>query len=300
MSRCQVIAHRGARAYAPENTLEAIDLAARQRADAVEIDVQLTKDDAVVVMHDDTFERTTDAARRFPDRAPWWVSDFTAAEVATLDAGSWYVDAIAPLPAARAAFLRSLADAEFAHWVDRAALDRYVSDVGVPTLVDVLDRCHAHGLVLHVELKSIPRFPTGLVERVVPIVAAHPHAGKTRVSSFDHRLLARVRLLDARLPTAVLVRDRIADPVAYLEAIGANAWHPGCQGDDDTIGFQSIAGSLDRPGIAALTDAGYEINVWTENDPVRMARLIDAGVTGIFTDFPDRLRTVIDAREATR
>ena len=128
-------------------------------------------------------------------------------------------------------------------------------------------------------------------------LAAHPLFGSVTVSSFDHRLVAQLRALDGRVRTAVLVRDRIADPVAYLAALRAQAWHPGCQGDDDTLGFQSIDGRLDRAGIAALTDAGHEVNVWTENDPERMRRLIDAGVTGIFTDYPDRLRAVIDAFE---
>lgn len=294
MTHCRVIAHRGARGYAPENTLAAIDLAARQGADAVEVDVQLTQDDAVVVMHDDTLARTTNVHALYPHRAPWWLSDFTAAEVATLDAGSWYVDEIARPSEARVEFLRTLTDAALDRWVDRDALTRYVSGAGVPTLIDLLDRCHALDLDAHVELKAIPRDPVGLVERVVAIVSSHPHASRVVLSSFDHRTLVRARALDANVRTAALVRDRLADPLAYLASIGAQGLHPGCHGDDDTIGFQSIAGTLDRAGITALTSAGLEVNVWTENDPDRMRRLIDAGVSGIFTDYPDRLRDAVD------
>ncbi|MFF1546779.1 glycerophosphodiester phosphodiesterase [Streptomyces sp. NPDC058291] len=85
-----VIAHRGASAYAPENTLQAVDKAASMGVAWVENDVQRTRDGRLVVIHDDTLRRTTDAERVFPGRAPWKVKDFTAAEIARLDAGSWF------------------------------------------------------------------------------------------------------------------------------------------------------------------------------------------------------------------
>ncbi|MGW1627520.1 glycerophosphodiester phosphodiesterase, partial [Streptomyces sp. NPDC002172] len=85
-----VLAHRGASAYAPENTLAAIDKAASLGFTWVENDVQRTRDGRLVVIHDDSLRRTTDVAKVFPGRAPWKVKDFTAAEVARLDAGSWF------------------------------------------------------------------------------------------------------------------------------------------------------------------------------------------------------------------
>ena len=54
----KIFAHRGASAYAPENTLAAFDLAQRLGADGIELDVQLTKDGEVVVIHDETIDRT--------------------------------------------------------------------------------------------------------------------------------------------------------------------------------------------------------------------------------------------------
>jgi glycerophosphoryl diester phosphodiesterase len=99
-SRPWVVAHRGASAYAPENTVPAFRLAAEQGATFVEIDIQRTKDGAIVVLHDLTLERTTDVETVFPDRArtvtvngqtrqQWPLADFTLAEVRRLDAGSW-------------------------------------------------------------------------------------------------------------------------------------------------------------------------------------------------------------------
>jgi glycerophosphoryl diester phosphodiesterase len=76
-----VIAHRGASAVAPENTLAAFRLAAEQGADAVELDVDLTRDGQLVVMHDATIDRTTDGHGR--------VTDLAWDEIQRVDAGAW-------------------------------------------------------------------------------------------------------------------------------------------------------------------------------------------------------------------
>ncbi|BDM73153.1 hydrolase [Streptomyces nigrescens] len=129
-----VIAHRGASRYAPENTLAAVDAAHRRGLIWVENDVQRTKDGRLVVMHDTTLERTTDAAKVFPGRAPWRVGDFTAAEMARLDAGSWFGK--------------------------RFAGER------VPTLADYLRRLDRNGQRLLLEIKSPKDYP-GIEAQVV-------------------------------------------------------------------------------------------------------------------------------------
>jgi glycerophosphoryl diester phosphodiesterase len=85
-----VIAHRGSSGAAPENTLAAIQLAIAQKSDVIENDIQRSRDGELVIMHDTTLTRTTDAEQVFPDRAPWNVRDFTLAEIKQLDAGSWF------------------------------------------------------------------------------------------------------------------------------------------------------------------------------------------------------------------
>jgi glycerophosphoryl diester phosphodiesterase len=96
-----LVAHRGASAYAPENTVPAFKLAADQGATFVEFDVQWTKDRQIVCMHDTTLERTTDVEEVFPDRfrtigtgpqakQQWALEDFTLAELRRLDAGAWF------------------------------------------------------------------------------------------------------------------------------------------------------------------------------------------------------------------
>lgn len=91
-----LIAHRGASWDAPEHTIAAYRLALRQGADFVEPDLQMTKDGALVCLHDTTLERTTNVAMVFPDRAQmvdgkktWPVVEFTLDEIRQLDAGAW-------------------------------------------------------------------------------------------------------------------------------------------------------------------------------------------------------------------
>ncbi|WP_026679209.1 glycerophosphodiester phosphodiesterase [Fictibacillus gelatini] len=82
MERTMIIAHRGAAGEAPENTLAAFQLAVEQKCDAIELDVHLTKDGELAVIHDDTVKRTTNGKGR--------VGDMTVKELKKLDAGLWF------------------------------------------------------------------------------------------------------------------------------------------------------------------------------------------------------------------
>jgi glycerophosphoryl diester phosphodiesterase len=95
----QLVAHRGASAYAPEHTLASYRLAMQHHADYVEQDLAVTKDNVLICLHDDSLERTTNVEEVFPDRASidpatgkkqWLALDFTLAEIKQLDAGSWF------------------------------------------------------------------------------------------------------------------------------------------------------------------------------------------------------------------
>ena len=137
-----VIAHRGASAYAPENTLPAVRLGVDMRADLVEIDVQRTKDGRLVVMHDTTLARTTDVEQKFPDRAPWRIADFTLDEIRTLDAGSWKSPEYGGTP--------------------------------VPTFEEVLDQLEPTGTGLQLEMKEPGLYP-GIGEQVAAELERRPH-----------------------------------------------------------------------------------------------------------------------------
>jgi glycerophosphoryl diester phosphodiesterase len=97
----QAIAHRGASGYAPEHTQAAYTLAMEQKANFVEPDLAVSKDNVLFCMHDDTLERTTNVAEVFPDRVStnyqtrqpgkhWVGNDFTMAELKRLDSGKWF------------------------------------------------------------------------------------------------------------------------------------------------------------------------------------------------------------------
>jgi glycerophosphoryl diester phosphodiesterase len=96
-----VIGHRGACAYAPENTIPSYELAIKQGAEYVEQDLQITKDGVLVCCHDPYLERISNAAEVFPDRfvvetvkgkkvKHWYIYDFTIKEIKQLDAGSHF------------------------------------------------------------------------------------------------------------------------------------------------------------------------------------------------------------------
>ena len=101
VARKQVVAHRGASAYAPEHTLASYRLALEQGADYVEQDLAVTKDGVLICLHDPTLDRTTNVEELFPGRATtvtwegktytsWLANDFTLDEIRRLDAGSWF------------------------------------------------------------------------------------------------------------------------------------------------------------------------------------------------------------------
>ncbi|MBB2911719.1 glycerophosphoryl diester phosphodiesterase [Streptosporangium becharense] len=168
------VAHRGASAYAPENTVAAFELAREQRADMFELDVQQTKDHKLVLMHDTTLARTTDVERLFPDRAPWRVGDLTLAEIRRLDAGSWFSPEYEGEP--------------------------------VPTLGEALRAMDGSGLGLLLEVKAPHLYP-GIEGRVAAELrrnASWLRPGRLVVQSFDWNSMRRFHRVMPRVPVGLL------------------------------------------------------------------------------------------------
>ncbi|CAD5374529.1 Glycerophosphoryl diester phosphodiesterase [Rubrivivax sp. A210] len=288
------IGHRGARAYAPENSLPAFEKAARLGCQMVECDVHVSRDGQLVVHHDDDLRRCTDAAQRWPQAATHFISDHSLAEIQALDAGRWFTDELALAAPRRQAFLQSITAAERAAHISPADEAFYASGrVHVPSLDELLQLAEACGLLLNIEIKSLPRLYPGIAGAVMARVAHHGLAGRVLVSSFDHEQLLAVRVLDQGVATAVLAGERLARIGRYLALLDADAYHPGCYGGFDSLGFGSVAGEIDAAALAALVDEGLAVNVWTCNDPLQMRVLRDGGVSGIITDYPDRVAAVL-------
>lgn len=283
------IAHRGARAFAPENTLPAFEKAAALGCKMIEVDVHLSGDGELVVHHDDCLTRCTDVRAKFPERVSDFVSDYDLAELRTLDAGSWYVRELALPAVQRQTFLRTLGDAEIRQHIDSEDLNHFASGlVAIPTLREILEWAGRLDMLVNVEIKALPRMYPGIAAEVVALVAELGFQQAVLISSFDHEQLIEVRRLDARIATGVLTSDRLARPAEYLRLLGADAYQPGCYGEFDSIGFGSVMGRADFHGMRQVLDAGGLVFAWTCNDRQHMRVLADGGVSGIITDYPNR------------
>lgn len=189
-SRPLLIGHRGYPARYPENTLASFRGAIQAGCDMIEIDVTLTSDRKVVVIHDDRLDRTTSG------KGP--VRGYTLDEIKALDAGSWF-------------------DARYA-------------DEQVPELPEVLNltagRCM---LNIEIKTSAYEAdFPADAIEhQVVKLVKASGAMDRVIISSFDQRILRRIAAMDAP-PAVALISDHGADKIVLdlLLAMQAFSWHP--------------------------------------------------------------------------
>lgn len=294
-----VIAHRGASGYAPENTLPAFSKGIHMGAHMFELDVHLTRDGVPIVVHDDTLTRCSDVEKKFPGRAPYYVSDFTLDEIRQLDAGSWYVRELQKSPQERRGSLRYIFEEERKQFITDADWTYYQSgQVKHPTLEEVLLLAKEFSCLVNIEIKSIPRFYHELAQKVIRMVEQMNLTSQVIISSFDHYQVALCKKLNPGIATAILCGDRVFDPGRYcVEIVNADAFNPGCYGEADLFGFQSVqyqyTQKLELDAIHSARDMKVGVNVWTEDDPRRMPILIQAGVTGIFTNYPNRLLDVL-------
>ena len=274
----------------------------------VELDVQLTADRQLVIVHDDTLDRCSNVHELFPMRGDRRVQAFTLAEIRTLDAGSWFAREIDLEPSKRQAFLRSLTPEERHRFITDKDLTHYRDGtVRHPTLKECLVRASELGLGVNIELKyptpdkssqstqrNNPEATQLLAESTVRVIEALGLNRQVLVSSFEHHSLVYVKELRPEIATGVLVSEPVADPVTYCKSLrGAGAYHPGASGRNDAVGFHSASymdtGRLPPELFVTLRKADIDINVWTVNDPDQMKALIEAGASGIFTDYPNRL-----------
>ncbi|MEW2632217.1 glycerophosphodiester phosphodiesterase family protein [Streptomyces sp. NPDC048389] len=253
----QVIAHRGASAYAPENTLAAVDLADAMGCTWVENDVQRTKDGELVVVHDDSLARTTDVEQRFPTRAPWKVKDFTAAEIAALDAGSW----------------------RGAEW----------AGARVPTLKQYLNRVDENRQKLLLEIKKPELYP-GIERDTLRVLGEEgwldrSHVrGRLVIQSFGADSVRAVHEQRPDITTGVLGRPAVADLPAYAAFTDRiNPSHTSLTAEY-VAAVHALKGAHGKP---------LRVNTWTVNDTAAAERVAGLGVDGIITDYPDVVRNAV-------
>lgn len=185
-----IFGHRGASAYAPENTLAAFRLALEQGADGVELDVTLSADGTPVVMHDDTVDRTTTGTGR--------VDRLTLAQ------------------------LKGLAAGYPTKFGDTFAGER------LPTLAEVFQALGARAM-FNVELKRDPSPDQSLAQKTVALIHHHQLSQRVWLSSFYYDNLRRVKAIDPTLPVGLLYDPTEPGRVArawLTPGVRAEAHHP--------------------------------------------------------------------------
>ena len=268
-NRPLVVAHRGFRSIAPENTLLAAQKGFDAGADMWELDVAASSDGVLVVLHDNTLPRTTDAKTRFPSRSPWTVYDFTLAELKSLDAGSWYAQTDPFMQIA----------------VGRVKTSELASfkDIKIPTLREALELTKRLGWRVNIEIKDATGFACDawIVERTAELIKELDMVPSVLISSFNHDYLKRMKKAIPEIAVAALIDKPLSDPIQILSDIGAVALNPNEK-------------YLDGATVKALRSAGFGVLPWTVNDASRMKTLLNWGATGLITDFPDKALELVN------
>lgn len=166
-----VIAHRGASAYYPENTIPSFEGAIAMGADMVELDVQLTADKEVVVFHDEKISRCTNGRGR--------IADYDLASLKKLDAGGWF--------------------------------DRKFRNTGIPDLTEVLAVCKNRIAVnIEIKTEAVGNaIAGGIEEKCLTIVEQSGMKKHVVFSSFDPRAITRLKQIDPTVPVAVLFEKKL-------------------------------------------------------------------------------------------
>jgi glycerophosphoryl diester phosphodiesterase len=250
----------------------------------------MSRDGELIVFHDGDVTRCSDGVYKYPLHTDYSVSAFTWDELSALDVGTWYVHELAKTPRHRQPYLRDITAEEVEQWITPADAEEYESgSVRIPRLRDALVAAHESRLAVVLELKTLSRRYPSIAGKALDVVRELDMENQTLITSFDHALLFDIRRQNATIAIGVLTAERLYRPREYVQALDADAYEP----HTDVLCRGGSADEVDTELIHELTRAGVRVNVWTENSESRMRTLIDAGVTGLFSDYPNRLARVL-------
>ncbi len=255
----RLFAHRGASGEAPENTLTAFQRATALGIVYIELDVHLSRDGHVVVIHDETLERTTNGHGL--------VREHSLAELQELDAGYHFTfDAGKTFP------FRG-------------------QGVAISTLADVLRRFPHVRFTVEIKQKEPP-----IEEQVIAVVRECGMADTLVLSSEHDSVVAGVRSLASDIATNCSAGEVLAF-MQRISTQQLGDYHPPSRAFQIPPKYEGI--DLVTPQtVAAIHELGAEVHVWTINDRQEMERLFGLGVDGMMSDFPSRLLEVAHQRGA--
>jgi len=258
------IAHRGARSLAPENTMAAFEKAWEVGAHGIEIDVQVTKDEELIIFHDDTLARTTNVKQIFPDRQNDPFPTFSLKEVQSLDAGSWYIetDPFGEIAAG------NVSPSELAA----------MYGISVPTFADVLLFVKRKYWFINIEIKILPPEKEGfpIVERVLQLIdQVQIPLNRIVISSFVHDYLKQVQVKNSAIELNALIG---------VPGSGVQDW-----GNFEFETYNANADYIDENQIKKALLAGCRVNLFHVDELHEMNSFIQAGVSRLITDYPQRL-----------
>lgn len=254
------LAHRGARSLAPENTMAAIKKAFEIGAHGIEVDVRISADGHFILMHDPTLRRTTDVHLRFPERANDPVETFTLEELQQLDTGSWFVD--------------SDPFGEIAAGTVSAAEAERLRGARIPRISEVLAFVKNNRWFINIEIKELPD-PKRVGVLLALIDAIRLPVTWVSISSFRHSYLRHLQEVRPEIEVNALIGESETEPQDW--------------GNYEFQIYNANVDLTDEIQIARALEHGCQVNLFTVNEPEQMKRFLQAGVSKIITDFPQRL-----------
>ncbi|MFT5640456.1 MAG: glycerophosphoryl diester phosphodiesterase [Cyclobacteriaceae bacterium] len=244
-----IIAHKGASGTFPENTLVAIQKAIDLGVDMIEIDVRNTKDEQIVVFHDETLDRTSNGSGI--------VHDFTLAEIKQLDAGSWF--------------------------------DPRFRDERIPTLKEVLDLVNGQCKVLiEIKHMDHPHYHD-FAEKLIDVIRAEENGYDWVIlQSYEEAYIEAAHEYDDHVQTKQILIGEDSTPLLafYVESrIHLGRSHR----DNRLSALNPDFTSLSTRRIFRMHARGYKVYTFLVNEREDMIKMLHMGVDGIITDFPERL-----------
>ncbi len=252
-----IVAHRGFRSIRPENTLSAFK-AALKRCDFIEFDVNISKDEIPVVLHDSTLLRTSNIKKKKKYKNKTLVHELTLEELKTLDFGTWFIKSD-----------------PFGTIKKNKVKKKKIKKQSILSLEEILVFCKENNMLANIEIKDLfsTSFDKIIVQKVIDVIVKLKMQNFVLLSSFNHAYLREINTLLPSIDKAILVEDSHPNNLfEYLKDLNISAYN--C---NDKIITKSI--------VQYLKKESFKVNVFTVNDRKRKDELFSWGVDAIFTDY---------------